>query len=40
MGDFNMIRSNKLDIKVGAQHPVRNVNAFNESIDNLSLNDV
>ena len=40
MGDFNMVRDNDLDILAGGPHQIRNVNAFNKFIDDLSFNDI
>ena len=39
-GDFNCVQDNKQDIVSGAEHPIRDVNAFNAFITECDLTDV
>ena len=40
LGDFNIVKNNKLDIKSGQPHTVETVNKFNKCINELLLNNI
>ena len=40
LGDFNIVKNNSLDIISGAPHAIKNVDLFNNTINNLSLLDI